>query len=311
MPLSADRPVLFHYPATPYGEKVRLALGLKGIPWTSVEVPSTLPRPALMDLTGGYRRIPVMQIGAEIHCDTREILTELDRRFPDKPLVPEGAELLCHAAGVWQDRALFSNAVGWVLGQNADNLTDAWLADRSDMRGTTLERDGLRAAAPHAAAQTVALLHQLEKQLNAAGPYLMGDAPTLADIHIYSGIRFLRFAKDSAALVARHSGVSAWADRVAAIGYGDLHEATMEEAVALAAASTPSDEGTVAENDLEGLTKGDTVVVMPDDTGRRPVQGTLLHADSARVTIRRQSEAAGPLNLHVPRFGMITRAAEG
>ena len=31
--------ILHHYPLSPYSEKIRLALGLKSVPWKSVEIP--------------------------------------------------------------------------------------------------------------------------------------------------------------------------------------------------------------------------------------------------------------------------------
>ena len=40
-------------------------LGFKGLAWKSVEQPPILPKPDLTPLTGGYRRIPVLQEGAD------------------------------------------------------------------------------------------------------------------------------------------------------------------------------------------------------------------------------------------------------
>jgi glutathione S-transferase len=70
--------VLHHYPRSPFAEKVRIAFGLKGLHWHSVIQPRIAPKPELVALTGGYRRIPVLQIGADIYCDTRRILAELE-----------------------------------------------------------------------------------------------------------------------------------------------------------------------------------------------------------------------------------------
>ena len=39
--------------------------------WLSVSVAAYPPRPELARLVGGYRRIPVLQIGAHFYCDTR------------------------------------------------------------------------------------------------------------------------------------------------------------------------------------------------------------------------------------------------
>ena len=78
-------------PQSPVSEKVRVVLGLKGLAWKSVEIPRLPPKPNLMPLTGGYRLTPVMQIGADVYSDTKCIIRELERRFPEPPLFPGGA----------------------------------------------------------------------------------------------------------------------------------------------------------------------------------------------------------------------------
>ena len=80
-------PILHHYDFSPFAEKIRLCLGLKGLAWHSVIAPSVMPKPDLLPLTGGCRHIPVLQVGADVWCDTRCIARELDRRHPAPPLV--------------------------------------------------------------------------------------------------------------------------------------------------------------------------------------------------------------------------------
>jgi hypothetical protein len=69
--------ILHHYDTSPYAEKVRTGLGLKGLAWASVELPVIMPKPNLTALTGGYRKTPVLQIGADIYCDSQLIMREL------------------------------------------------------------------------------------------------------------------------------------------------------------------------------------------------------------------------------------------
>ena len=82
--------ILHHYPQSPVSEKVRVGLGIKGLAWRSVEIPRLPPKPDLVPLTGGYRRTPVMQIGADVYCDSLAILRELERRFPEPSFEPAG-----------------------------------------------------------------------------------------------------------------------------------------------------------------------------------------------------------------------------
>ena len=58
--------ILHHFEKSPFSEKVRVVFGLKQISWTSVIVSRTMPRPDLMPITGGYRRTPTLQIGADV-----------------------------------------------------------------------------------------------------------------------------------------------------------------------------------------------------------------------------------------------------
>ena len=78
--MSSSPFILYHYPASPYAEKVRLLAGYLGVSWQSVEVPIQPPRDQLAILAGGYRRIPVMQCGADIFCDTAVICDEVISR---------------------------------------------------------------------------------------------------------------------------------------------------------------------------------------------------------------------------------------
>jgi glutathione S-transferase len=86
--LIMPRVILHNYPQSPVAEKARIALGIKGLSWQSVEIPRLAPKPLLTILTGGYRRTPVMQIGADIYCDTQCIIQELERRFPSPTFFP-------------------------------------------------------------------------------------------------------------------------------------------------------------------------------------------------------------------------------
>ena len=82
--------ILHLYDSSPFTEKVRICLGIKGLAWQAVDQPVIIPKPDLTPLTGGYRRIPVMQIGADVYCDSALIVRELDRRYPTPSLFPAG-----------------------------------------------------------------------------------------------------------------------------------------------------------------------------------------------------------------------------
>src|SRR5438445_13808978 len=103
--------ILHHYPQSPFAEKARLMLGLKGLAWDSVIIPRVMPKPDLVALTGGYRRTPVLQVGADIYCDTALIARRLERERPDPPLFPPGREAVAATLAQFADQALFQHAV--------------------------------------------------------------------------------------------------------------------------------------------------------------------------------------------------------
>src|SRR6185503_3187288 len=51
--------ILHQYATSPFSEKVRKLFAHKRAPWFAVEQPNMMPKPELVPLTGGYRRIPV------------------------------------------------------------------------------------------------------------------------------------------------------------------------------------------------------------------------------------------------------------
>ena len=129
--------ILHHYPPSPFSEKVRVALGMKKLAWRSVEIPRVPPKPELMPLTGGYRRTPVMQIGADIYCDSQCILRELQRRFPQPTFYPGGADGLPWAVNRWTD-VVFDSA--GVQGAGAVEALRKIAAASISARTTTTKR---------------------------------------------------------------------------------------------------------------------------------------------------------------------------
>jgi glutathione S-transferase len=152
--------ILHHYDRSPFSEKVRLVFGLKAISWRAVEIPAWAPKPDLMPLTGGYRRTPVMQIGADIYCDTRIILREIDRRFPKPSLYGAGGGELIAA---WADSALFINAVGVAFGSVADSFPKELVEDREKFTGGRFSAARFKAAQPTLRAQYRAQLASIEE----------------------------------------------------------------------------------------------------------------------------------------------------
>ena len=107
--------ILHHYSSSPFAEKARLMLGLKGLAWQSVTVPMMLPKPDVVALTGGYRRTPFLQVGADIYCDTALIAEVLEARQPSPSLFPAAVAGQARMLAQWADTDLFWTALPYAM----------------------------------------------------------------------------------------------------------------------------------------------------------------------------------------------------
>ena len=297
--------ILHQYATSPFSEKVRLALGRKRLAWRSVEQPTILPKPELIPLTGGYRRIPVLQIGADVFCDSQCILRELERRHPELPLF--GRDEATHMAfAAWSDRVLFQTVVGIVFGRIGDAVPKAFLDDRSKLMGRSFDVAQMKAAVPMLRDALRAQLGWLEAQLGDGRRFLLGGEPGLADFSSYHPLWFLqRFHPPSAGELAHTPAVSAWAERIAAIGHGDVEPMEPREALAVARAARPETAPCDDPGDPNGRKPGERIAVVPDDYGRDPVEGELVASSAQEIAIRRDDPELGEIVVHFPRAGFL------
>ncbi|WP_448579430.1 glutathione S-transferase family protein [Thermaurantiacus sp.] len=285
----SDQPILHHYEASPWAEVVRLALGMKGLSWGSVIIPSICPKPDLEALTGGYVRTPVLQIGADIYCDTLAILAALEARWPAPTLYPEplGAghrELAKEAGG-----ATFVAAVAVALGDLPMEGMESFWEDRARRFG--LERGQFLAMAPPLRSAFAAHLARLEAMLADGRPYLGGDAPGHGDL---AHMMLIWFAARGSPFETVSGSLAPWARRVAALGHGRPEPMTAADAIAVARAATPT------------VTGGQVrVSVRQEGTSDPAVEGWLAREDMNGLTLIRHDPRAGDVAVHFPHEGQV------
>jgi glutathione S-transferase len=300
--------ILHHYDASPFSEKARLMLGLKGLAWRSVLTPNMMPKPDLVALTGGYRRAPVMQIGADIYCDSQAILARIERAAD----APTGEAGLAWAVNLWADRLFFMASVPIIFGELGERVPAAFIADREKLTGRPFDVAAMKAVAGTMRAQWRAQAAWIEISLTHGGrAFLAGDAPGLADIAAYMNVWFLAGATPRLAeeLLTGLTRLQSWRARVAAIGHGRRVEMTGPEALEVARVAEPAPAPAHDRSDPSGLSPGAEVAVMADDYGRDPIAGALVAATSDALVIARDTPALGRLNVHFPRVGYILQAA--
>jgi glutathione S-transferase len=301
----ASHEIIFHhYPASPFSEKVRVAFGIKKLDWRSVEIPNMMPKPDLMPLTGGYRKTPVMQIGADIFCDTQIILRELERRFPEPSIFPV-KNGLAYALAFWSDRLFFMPSVAVVFGEIGDMVPEAFRQDRAKMSGGTFSTEALKAAAPLARDQWRAHADFVAETLEDGRAFVGGAKPGAGDIHAYMNFWWIKGAIPhvAASLMKEYPGIDAWVARVAALGHGRPAPMDSKEALAIAKAATSDAQPATDPFDPRGLKAGDRVTVAADDYGRDAVAGEIVFSNAHEIAIRRRDDAVGDVAVHFPRAG--------
>lgn len=298
--------VLHQYDVSPFSEKVRVALGIKGLEWFAVDQPVIMPKPELTALTGGYRRIPVMQIGADVYCDSQIILRELERRFPEPSLFVGGDRALGWGLGLWTDRPFFQAAVAVIFGSAGDAVDEAFKKDREALSGRPFDTEAMKAAVAPMKEQLRAHLDWIETQLGDGRAFLMGDAAGIADVNAFYNLAFVRWiAPEGAAVIDAFDRLTDWEQRVRAIGHGQRGEMSRDDALDIARDATSTEAPCADPGEPNGRKPGDPVTVMADDYGREPVSGELVSSSAQHIAIRRHDPRVGDVTVHFPRAGFV------
>ena len=301
--------ILHHYPTSTFSEKARLAFGLKRLSYEAVITPPALPKPDLVALTGGYRRAPVMQIGADVYCDTELILRKLEELHPEPTLFPGRCQGQATAIAKWAERYIFTPTLGFIANVNGDLFTPEFVAERKRF-GFILGKDDVVPLFNRYVQQLAANLEWVVEMLADGRPYALGERVSAADLGLYPSIWLLRrHGRADAERMLPMKPLMDWAERVAGLGHGNASEISGAEALDIARHAKLVAPDLVYGGDPSELKEGAAVTVTPDDTGRDPISGVLVAASNREVVILRSLPGGGEVQLHFPRAGYDLEAA--
>ena len=297
--------ILHHYPLSFFAEKARRVLAYKKLAWRSVEQPMMAPKPDLTALTGGYRRIPTLQIGADVYCDTACIVRRLERLQAEPVCLPRPNAGLIELIEDWADHRFTSQVAAPVIVDILPNLPPGILADRAAM-SPMLSEAMLKQMAPHAFSQALLSFDRLERQLRDR-PFLLGDAFTLADAACFHPVWFARNSQRLAAAIGARPALAAWFARIEGLGASESTRMAPAEALSIARDSTPADVSGGELTRLNGFAVGDRVAIAADDYGPEESRGTIVRLAPDEITILRREPALGEIAVHFPRAGYRIR----
>lgn len=296
--------ILHHYGVSPYSEKIRCLFGYTDMAWQSMVVAPLPPRPELDPLVGGYRRIPVAQIGADLFCDSNLIAEEISTLAgnPQLGLVNCAAEIQSFVQHT--EQTVFMAVVQSVVPKSALAmlLPRYWpwqilklMRDRAKVAKTS------KAPRLSKTERTDALLHFCDgiDARTTNSDFLFGDTPTIADFAAYHVVWFADLTRPGKLLHDRPHAL-AWQARMHAFGHGEMAKIKPAQVFQAARESEPR-QITKAQRHHDDI--GASVVVRPNDYAREGVTGQLVGADADRWIIARHTDRFGTLHVHFPARG--------
>ena len=297
--------VLHHYPPSPVSEKVRVCLGIKGLDWRSVIIPRVPPKPKLMPLTGGFRLTPVMQIGADIYCDSVCIIRELENRFPKPTLFLDGDAEAAWAIGRRTDQQMFSIVIAIVFSDGVENMPEGFFKDRAQLYfGGDITIESIRGQLAGKLAEARMHFAWINAALQGQS-FLGGDAPGAADAFAYYVTWFLRGRYSGGpAFLDAYPNLLRWETEVKAIGHGQPSDMDEDAALELARTSQPLASVGINPDDLSGF-EADVMVSVRPDNDENTTTGRLIGLSVDRVSVLRDDPDVGAVAVHFPRAGYV------
>ncbi|MFK8042506.1 glutathione S-transferase family protein [Congregibacter sp.] len=302
--------ILHHYESSPFAEKIRLMFGYTSSSWQSLPSPAWPPRPNVDPLSGGYRRIPIAQQGADIFCDSALIAQEIAVAANQPALDPykvDGAalELMQEAQGDGFFAAITSVSAPKLLGTMIMNFgpvgTYRFVKDRSGILD-----GGTTTAKPAKDARNVmsGIFDNLERVLGDS-EWLGGSAPSAPDFAVYHPIWLHLSCGGKLPPAAKN--VLRWYEAVSAFGHGQRTEINQGDAFASAKNAEPRP---LPASDLScEFEIGQSLEIQPEDYGVVPVTGSLAAITAERVILKRETQEFGTLHVHFPRAAYALRSA--
>jgi len=269
-----------------------------------------MPKPDVTALTGGYRKTPVLQIGADIYCDTALIADVIEQCAPRPTLYP-GAAGPARILAQWADSTLFWTMIAYTL--QPAGLAHVFEGTPPEaVKAFGDDRNVFRANIPRmrpgdAIGAFALYLDRLEQTLGAQD-FFFGSAASIADFSIYHCLWFVQRGGPVAGILDSFGKLRSWRERMAAYGHGSHEKLDSGAAVAIAHGATA--QGSPGNHDTHGLAIGDRVVIAATDTGVDPIEGILYGATRDRISIAREDARAGKVVVHFPRLGFELRKAK-
>lgn len=299
--------VLHHTPGSPYSEKARTMLGYTELPWLSVSA-GLMPRPVQEELVGGYaRRIPLLQIGADVFVDASLIAQEIAHLSGNPDLdwlqqKPEIQKFIYSQEQEMFDPMIYSMSKMQMLWGLLHSLSP-WetVAFTRDRVGSLSEFD-MPERDP--AIEQLALNKKKEEFTKALGtsPFLFGsEKPTIADFSSFHLVWYRHERLDQPMYNDEEVTQLAWLKRMQSIGHGKYTEIEPTLTWEIAKKYSPRK---IPEAMKQGEKIGQLIQLKPNDSlgfATPAIEGVLIGEDEHQYILQRDTKNAGTVHVHFPK----------
>ncbi len=229
--MSAAHPYrLYDFPASPFCIKVRSILDYKRIAFERVDA-SNLAVMRRLRHQGGIGKVPALEMGDRLICDSTDIAYALERIHPDPPILPVEPRdrALCHVIEDWADESLYWHGVHyrWIdpagragagaifpSGFVSQKVLPAIIAHtaRKQLAGQGTGRKPTEHIARDLARQLDYLVMLLDDR-----DFLLGPSPMLCDFAVCGQLVYLSRTPRGAAELGSRLTLEAFLDRMRAL----------------------------------------------------------------------------------------------
>jgi glutathione S-transferase len=229
-PAKKDRTVIvvYQYHVSPFCDKVRRILTVKGLKYRVEEVaPSRSP----LDVRRINRmgKLPVIADDGQLIADSTDIAHHIEARHPDPPLIPQDPHdrARCHLLEDWADESLYfyEMTMRFTWKHNAKRVVpvtvrhDArWFATIASVvvprtLGARVRAQGIGRKPPEMVLRDLNRHVETLDALLDGREWLVGDTLTLADIAVAVQLSCIRDTDEGQPRIAGFPRVAAWLDR--------------------------------------------------------------------------------------------------
>lgn len=302
---ASSKLILHHKDVSPYSEKIRLMLGYCNMPWLSVQAPLTPPRPSIDPIVGGYRRIPVAQLGADVFCDTRIIAAEIANIAGNSNLNPFN-QVEDHK--IWAEHIenrIFVVAISTMpliggafalLSEVPLRLLASYIADKKHLFRNS-SADYVSSIPNRKQGKLLWKKHLDQIEASLLAKYLGGDSPKYLDFCAVHAIWF-RSKMETRPLFKGRPKLAKWYQRMINFAHGTKEEISPAKAIAIAKGALPRG---VDSSMKKSHLIGKHVSIATTDVELGETKGVLVGESTERWIIERHSEATGLVHIHFPR----------